>query len=121
MLKPRIHLLKDRNGKWPRLFLRCWVDGPDSSEDLPNQRPFGGIGKSVVGVPARERCQSLTQRVDRKRCRVIGEVPCDGIRRRWEHTLPFTLEVTNRRSVAAARILSLRCGNQFFELPHSCN
>lgn len=54
-VEPGVHLLQCIDLEWTRLFGRLRVGGANAFQYLTHDRGLGGIGKSVIRMPARQR------------------------------------------------------------------
>jgi hypothetical protein len=59
-------------------------------------------------VPLPDRSKALTQRVDGKRLRVVGQVARNAVGARRQEASPLDLEMPNGRLVAAPRVIAGR-------------
>lgn len=106
---PRIHPFQYVQLQWPGFFFRGVVHGTNAFEELPDGGALGGVCKTLVYVPARQRCQSVAQCAPRKGRCVICQVTRNGITACRQQAFPLFLKVPYSRGVAQQRVFALCC------------
>jgi hypothetical protein len=111
--EPPADVLEHLDLQGTRPFLLGWMKRPNPLENLTHDGRFGGIGKTVLDVPAGDCDHPVLERVDGQCCGVVRQVASHRIHCGGQKALPVDFEVTQRRCVALARIFAI-CGVKGF-------
>lgn len=105
-LKPADHLLQMLELQGFGLFFLGRVQGADALEHLAHHRRLGRIGKTLAGVPLRQRREPQFQRIDREHPGIGHQVSRHAVAGGGQEAAPTHLKVLDGSAIAATGVIA---------------